>query len=90
MTERNQYEYISTATTTQVATGPVILKKIVVNTTAAGAIGIIDGTTGTTVNVGELKSSVVEGEYEYNIQLSEGLRIVTAAASDITVVYQTS
>lgn len=88
--DKNQYSYISSATTTQVATGPVTLKKIIVGETAAGSIKIIDGTSGTTTNVAELKASVVEGEYEFNVRLAAGLRIVTGAASKITVVYTTS
>lgn len=80
-----QYTYISSATTTQVATGLVKLHYIVVNETAAGTIGIIDNITGTTVNVGQLKASVAEGTYRYDITCGVGLRIVTGAASNITV-----
>ena len=83
-----QYAYISSATTTQVKTGDGILKSIIVGTTAAGAIQVIDGTSGSTTNVGELKSSVAEGNYEFNVAFSSGLRIITAAASKITVVYR--
>lgn len=90
MVEKNQYNYISTATTTQVATGPVTLKKIILGETAAGAISIIDGTSGSTANVGVLKASIGEGEYEFNVRLAAGLRIVTAGASKLTVVYTTS
>jgi hypothetical protein len=86
-TNRCAYAYINSATTTQVVNGPCTLHYIVVNTTAAGAISIIDNTTGTTVNVGSLKASVVEGTYRYDIRLAKGLRIVTAGASDITVCY---
>ncbi len=83
----NQYTHISTNTTTQVFTGRGNLKAIVVNTTAAGTIGIIDGTSGSTVNVGSLKASVVEGTYLYDCSISSGLRIITAASSDITVIW---
>lgn len=86
----NQYAYIATATTTQVHTGPGKLQKIVVGETAAGSIKIIDSTTGTTTNLGELKASIAEGSYEFNVAFAAGLRIVTAAASKITVVYTTS
>ncbi len=85
----NDYSYIATATTTQVYTGPCILKSIIVNTTAAGAISIIDNTSGSTVNVGILKASVAEGTYEYNVKMSKGIRIITAGASDITVTFTT-
>lgn len=82
-----KYTYISSATTTQVYTGQGALIRIVVNTTAAGTIGIIDGTSGTTVNIGQLKASVAEGYYDYGVQFVNGLRIVTGASSDITVVW---
>lgn len=82
-----KYTYINTATTTQVEpSAGHTLVAIVVNTTAAGAIGIIDGTSGSTVNVGQLKASIAEGTYLYNASLSKGIRIITAAASDITVI----
>lgn len=84
----NEKTYISTATTTQVVSSPAILVGIVVNTTAAGTIGIIDGTSGTTVNVGQLKASVAEGTYTYNCIMKSGIRIVTGAASDITVLWK--
>jgi len=70
-----------------VKTGAGHLWAIVVNTTAAGAISIIDNTSGSTANIGTLKASVVEGTYIYNCEFTTGLRIVTAASSDITVIY---
>lgn len=82
-----QYAYIPTATTTQVFTGRCVLHSIVVNTTAAGAISIIDNTTGSTVTTGILKASIAEGVYEYHIIMTKGIRIITAGASDITVCY---
>lgn len=87
MTNTKQYQYtnITSGATTQVATGQGVLHSIVVNTTAAGTIKIIDGISGTTANVGTLKSSVAEGTYIYDVTFSAGLRIVTGAASDITV-----
>ena len=81
------YTYISTGTTTQVATGPGVLKAIIVGTTAAGAIQVIDNTSGSTVNLAELKSSIAEGTYTFNVAFSTGLRIITAAASKITVIW---
>jgi hypothetical protein len=82
-----KYAYIDTATTTQVFTGKCKLIAIVVGETAAGAISIIDGIAGSTANVGTLKTSIVEGRYEFNASIAAGIRIVTAAASKITVIY---
>lgn len=81
-------KYISTATTTQVKTGAGVLKAIVVGETAAGQISIIDNTSGSTVNLGALKASITEGTYEFNCQFAVGLRIITAAASKISVIYR--
>lgn len=86
--EQFTFAYIASATTTQVKSGSGLLKAIIVNTTAAGTIGLIDGTSGTTVNIGQLKASVAEGTYTYNLKFTTGLRIVTGAASDITVIYR--
>ena len=90
MLDTRDYEktYISSNTSTQVFIGKGTLRAIVVGTTAAGAIGIIDGIGGTTVNVGELKSSIVEGTYEFNVSMGLGCRIVTASSPKITIVWE--
>ncbi len=89
MTNNKEYEYtyISTATTTQVFSGKGTLHAIILGETAAGAISIIDEITGTTANVGVLKASIVEGVYEFDCSISKGLRIVTAGASKLTVLW---
>lgn len=86
---RDNYKYtnITSATTTQVYTGQAMLVRIVVNTTAAGTIKVIDDVTGTTANIATLKASVVENSYEFGVLCATGIRIVTGAASDITVVW---
>jgi len=78
---------IETATTTQVDTGSGQLIAIVVGETSAGAISIIDNVSGSTVNMGTLKASIVEGTYWYLSQYAVGLRIITAGASKISVIY---
>lgn len=82
-----EYEYISSATTTQVVTGQGTLHYITIGETAAGSIKIIDNTEGSTTNLAELKSNIAEGTYEFNARFHTGLRIITAAASKITVAY---
>ena len=78
--------YISSATTTQVHTGACRLHSIVVGTTTATALKVIDGTSGSTTNVGELKASVAEGVYEFNCHMAKGIRIVSGAG-DYTIIY---
>lgn len=86
--EAYQKTYIASATTTQVKTGAGVLHSIVVGETAAGAISIIDNTTGSTVNLATLKASITEGTYTFDVAFTSGLRIITGAASKITVVYR--
>lgn len=82
-----QYAYIDSATTTQVDSGQGQLVRIIIGEDAAGAISIIDGTSGSTVNLATLEASAPVGVYEFGIQYAAGLRIITAAATKITVVY---
>ena len=84
----NKKTYISTNTTTQVHTGQATLVAIIVGETAAGSIKILDNITGTTTNLGELKSGIAEGTYIFNCSITLGIRIVTAASPKITVVYR--
>lgn len=71
--------YIDSATTTQVFTGAGYLARIIVGTTTATALQIIDGTSGTTTNVGELAASAAVGSYEFDCKITNGLRIVSGA-----------
>lgn len=83
-----QYRYIATATTTNVDVGQGQLIRIVLTETAAGAITIYDEESGGTTNIiGIMKASVVEGTYEFGVMYSQGIQIVTAGASKLTVVY---
>lgn len=91
MKTKNVATNITTATTTQVKTGPCVLKRIVFNVpVSAGTVTIIDGTAGTTSTHGvitstaDLKPFVIELGY----RLSTGLRVVTAQAQDITLVWE--
>lgn len=92
----NSYYYIKSAYALgyTVSSEPCVLKAIIVNdVTTQYVIGIVDGTSGTTPNVGKLRPTVT-GSYLYNCQLTNGLRIVplrTVSVSgfvrpDITVI----
>jgi len=81
------YSHITAAATTTVKTGAGRLNRILVNTTAAGTITIYDNTAGSGTVIGVMKASIVENSYLFNIPFNIGLTIVTAGASDLTVVY---
>lgn len=87
MADTFNHRNITTGTTTVVKSGAGVLKSITVNTTAAGAITVYDNTSAAGTKIATLKSSVVEGTYQYDVAFATGLTIVTAAASDITVAY---
>lgn len=80
--------YITTATTTQVytVTGNQLLSRvrIMVNAALTGTITVIDGVSGTTANVAVITNPTVGQAYEY-WDFSSGVRIVTSAPCDITV-----
>lgn len=84
------FNYISTATTTQVKSGAGILHKIIINTPVAGTISLIDNTAGSTVNIGIITMTADVKPYEltYDLGFTTGLRIITSVASDVTVVYR--
>jgi hypothetical protein len=78
------YKYISSNATHTVSTRPVgVLHSVTIGETAAGAITISDDS-GT---IAVLKSGIAEGTYEFNVSYRGSLKVVTAAASKITVAY---
>lgn len=83
-----EYAYITTATTTQVKTGPGTLHVIQINGGTLGAITVIDGTSGSTANIATITPPVASTDgYVYDLRFALGLRIVTAAATDVTVTF---
>lgn len=78
--------YISTATSTLVRAGRCTLSRIVLTETAAGTISIYDGLSASGTLVAVLKASIAEGTYSFQMNLSVGCFIVTAAASKLTAV----
>jgi len=87
MDDSNNYTFINGIATVQVATGAGTLVRIVLTETAAGAISISDNTAGTTQDIGIMKASIAENSYPYGVKFTKGLRIGTAGASKLTVVW---
>ncbi len=88
ISRENQVKYIDSIATTAVKSGKGWLHAIVVGNGANGTIKVYDADNGTTNQVAELKANIVEGTYQFNVRLINGLTIVTAAASKITVIYE--
>lgn len=84
----NTYYHIQAAGTYQIDPTKGTLVRIIVNTTANGTIIVYDATTADpTKIIANFKASVVEQSFECGFQYATALTVVTAAASDITVVY---
>ena len=76
------------STLSQVKTGAGYLHAIIVNSAAAGAITVYDGTSTSGTKIATLKASVAEGTYMYNVKFSTGLRVEMASNPNITVSYR--
>lgn len=85
--------FVGSAATTAI-TGTVgtncKLIRIVVGETAAGAIKVYDAVSGGALASNqkvELKASIVEGDYDFGITMSQGIQVVSLAGSKFTVVW---
>lgn len=84
------FNYITTATSTQVKIGQGVLVAIILNKpVASSTIKLIDGTSGSTANIATITNTTDVKPYMlfYGIQFTNGLRVVTSSTDDITVVY---
>ena len=84
-------KYITTATTTNVRTGPCVLKRIVVNVPiSTGTITIYDDVaSGTTTPIAIITSTADLKPFslEFDCQMTNGIQIVTTQSQNITVIY---
>ncbi len=81
-----KYTYITTGASTQILTGQGTLVRVVVNKATTGTIILIDGTSGSTPNIGTIAATTAAGTFEYGVQCVSGIRIVNGSTEDITVV----
>jgi hypothetical protein len=86
--EAGRYAYISTATTTQVKSGPGVLKRIIVGSpVTAGTITIVDDVSGTTAILVVTSSGAIPFVVDCDLQFALGLRVITTEAQKVTLVY---
>lgn len=85
--DAHDYVHIATGTTTQVYTGTAVLKNITINTAAAGIITIYDEVGSATTHVVAILAATAVGTYVYNLTCTRGIKVITAAATDLTVTF---
>ena len=89
------YSHITTATTTDLSQNAgAFLHAVVINGGTAGAVTVYDDTTGGTTTpiavIAAAAAATPAGSRVYNCAMTAGLQIVTAAATDVTVIYRAS
>lgn len=83
------YAYISTGATTQVYSGNGTLHSIVVNGGTTGTIIVYDETgNGTTNIIASFDTTNALSTFIFDVGTSKGLKIITSAATKLTVSYQ--
>ncbi len=80
---------VDSGSTVQLTTGRTTLVNAIVGSGASqvGKYQFIDGLSGTTTNIAELKQAIAAGVYEFNCSIAVGLRVVMSGATPITVTY---
>lgn len=79
--------YISTGTTTLVATGPGLLHTVVVQGGTTGTIIIYDGIAVSANIIASFDTTVALASYVFDVAFSVGLTVVTSAATKLTLSY---
>lgn len=88
MEKNYSWENYAAAGTVVVKPDNGFLHAITVNTTAAGTITVYDNASAASgKKIATIKSNVAEQTFLYDLPFVNGLTIVLAAASDITVVF---
>lgn len=73
-----------TTTITPRTNEPVVLHRLIVNTTSASAIIVRDSAVGV---IATLKASIAEGDINFGVKCKGNLIVEVAGASDVTIVY---
>jgi len=89
------YSHITTATTTDLSQNAgAFLHSITINGGTAGAVTVYDDTTSDTTTpiavIAAAAAATPAGTKTYNVALTNGLQIATAADTDVTVSYRPS
>lgn len=82
-----QYNYISTASTTTVKSGPGILHNLMVSGGTAGTIIVYNNTAASGPIISSFDSTNAIANYSFNVVFSSGCTVVTGAATKVTVSY---
>lgn len=87
--DNNSYSYFGSGQTIRtLKTGTAVLKSITVTGGTTGIIAVYDGTSQTGTPAASFTTTNTPNTYQFNIVLTEGLTVVTSAATQLTVSYK--
>lgn len=72
---------------TQIFTGNGLLHGLHIGTTVVGAVKVIDGTSGSTTNVAELRPPSAVQTHLLNVSIGTGLRVALTGSTVVTVIW---
>ena len=87
MKETNEFNNISTATTTVVRVARGTLKRIILNEPTTGAVTVFDNTAAAGATIATIATGTAAQSLDYDCVFGNGLTILTAMADDVTVVF---
>jgi hypothetical protein len=82
-----KYNYISTATTTVVKSGPGALLSVVLGNSTAGTITIYDNTAGSGSIIAKFNASTSPFSFGVGALFNTGCTVVTTSTDQVTLVY---
>lgn len=86
--QRNNYAYISSATTTTIKSGAGFLHTLTILGGTAGVVTVYDNTAGSGSVIAAFGSTNALQTYTFDVTYATGLTVVTAAGTQLTVSYR--
>jgi hypothetical protein len=86
--EQNNYAYISTAATTVVKNTNGFLKAVTIEGGASGTVILYDNPSGVGTVIASFDATNTPMTYEFDVQFTLGLTVITSAATKLTIAYR--
>lgn len=84
----NKYAFLSTEGANLVKSSSGVLDSIVVGTTSAQAVRVYDSAGSGGTQIAELKASIAENSYDFDVRFAKGLYIENPGGGKLTICYR--